>query len=270
MNAVDKAREAKDKGAHLLEKGKTEAALKEFQRAVELVPDDVAARKKVAELLSKLGKKDQAVVQYQHLAGRYAADGQLAQAIAVSKLILQLDPKHTQTQETLALPPSRGRALSLGLLNPSIPLKKLGFRLPASLKEMRIDLYLSSTGTTTVRIAFEDESEEAAADHALTVSRQLEDFLWRVTQLNELTRVLAPRVGRGGAGLPFDMPPLAIVADKARILGGMDLPETATRHLLSKIVLLSCPPPSAKRIETEAVASAPVPVVSAPAPVTSR
>ncbi len=102
MNAIDKAREAKDNGAHLLEKGKPEAALKEFQKAVELFPDDIAARKKCAEILARLGKKDQAVVQYQHLAGRYAADGQLAQAIAVSKLILQLDPKHTQTQETLA------------------------------------------------------------------------------------------------------------------------------------------------------------------------
>ncbi|MBI5546249.1 MAG: cyclic nucleotide-binding domain-containing protein [Deltaproteobacteria bacterium] len=128
MNNIDKARELKDKGAHLLEKGKTDAALKEFQKAVELTPDDIAARKKVAELLVKLGRKDAAVAEYQHLAGRYATDGQLAQAIAVSKLILQLDPSHTQTQETLArlysrktggsswlekIPPSMAGALNL-------------------------------------------------------------------------------------------------------------------------------------------------------------
>lgn len=102
MNAIERAREAKDDGAHLLERGKPEAALKEFLKAVELCPDDVAARKKAADILVKLGRKAQAVGHYQHLAGRYAADGQLAQAIAVSKMILQLDPRHTETQETLA------------------------------------------------------------------------------------------------------------------------------------------------------------------------
>jgi len=47
MNAVDKAREAKDKGAHLLEKGKTEAALKEFQRAVELVGQRISPQARI-------------------------------------------------------------------------------------------------------------------------------------------------------------------------------------------------------------------------------
>ena len=102
MGELDKARASKDKGADLLARGKAEAALKEFQKAVALSPDDVAARKKVADILAKLGRVQPAIAEYQQLAGRYAADGQLAQAIAVGKLILQLDPAHTQTQETLA------------------------------------------------------------------------------------------------------------------------------------------------------------------------
>ena len=102
MTAADQARACKDKGAQLLAKGKNEAALKEFEQAVALAPDDIAARKKVAEVLVKLGRKEAAVRAYQQLAGRYATDGQLAQAIAASKLILQLDPSHTETQETLA------------------------------------------------------------------------------------------------------------------------------------------------------------------------
>jgi CRP-like cAMP-binding protein len=129
MSDLDKAREHKDKGATLFLKGKIEPALKEFQAALALAPDDVAARKKVAESLVKLGRKEPAIAEYQQLAGRYAADGQLAQAIAVGKLILQLDPKHTQTQETLArlyarktegsgrwlekIPPSMAGALNL-------------------------------------------------------------------------------------------------------------------------------------------------------------
>jgi CRP-like cAMP-binding protein len=102
MGEFDKARASKDKGAELLARGKAEAALKEFQNAVSLSPDDVAARKKVADILAKLGRVQPAIAEYQQLAGRYAADGQLAQAIAVGKLILQLDPAHTETQETLA------------------------------------------------------------------------------------------------------------------------------------------------------------------------
>ncbi|HEY3446876.1 MAG TPA: cyclic nucleotide-binding domain-containing protein [Myxococcales bacterium] len=100
--AIERSREAKEKGAQLFAKGKLDASLKEFRKAVEIFPDDVAARKKVAEVLSKLGQKSEAIAEYQHLAGFYAADGQLAQAIAISKLILQLDPKHTQTQDTIA------------------------------------------------------------------------------------------------------------------------------------------------------------------------
>ncbi|MGC4122617.1 MAG: cyclic nucleotide-binding domain-containing protein [Myxococcales bacterium] len=100
--AIEKSREAKEKGSQLLAKGKLDAALKEFQRAVEVFPEDLAAQKKVAEVLARLGKKRESIAGYQRLAGFYAADGQLAQAIAISKLILQLDPAHTQTQDTIA------------------------------------------------------------------------------------------------------------------------------------------------------------------------
>ncbi|HEY3446877.1 MAG TPA: cyclic nucleotide-binding domain-containing protein [Myxococcales bacterium] len=96
------ARQAKDRGATLLAEGKPEEALLELQKAVALVPDDIPARRAVARLLAQLGRKGEAIAAYQHLAGFYAADGQLASAIAISKLILQLDPKHTQTQETIS------------------------------------------------------------------------------------------------------------------------------------------------------------------------
>jgi hypothetical protein len=170
-----------------------------------------------------------------------------------------------QHQRTLALPPSRGRALSFGLLEPSIPLKKLGFRLPPSLREMRLDLYLSSTGVTTVRLVFEDASEDEAQKHVRTVSTQLEDFLWRVNQLNAWSRALGPAGPRSDA-LPFEMPPLVVVAEGARILGAMEVPEVASRALLSKMVLLTCPP-KVKAPETETEPSTKhveAPVVSEP------
>ncbi|HEY3446391.1 MAG TPA: cyclic nucleotide-binding domain-containing protein [Myxococcales bacterium] len=99
---LEECRKAKDQGSALLAKGKVEAALKEFQRALQAAPEDAAARKKVAEVLARLGRKPEAVAQYQHLAGKYAADGLLVQAIAIYKAILQLDPAHRAVQETLA------------------------------------------------------------------------------------------------------------------------------------------------------------------------
>ena len=98
----DKARACKERGSVLLGKGRLEAALKEFRGALAEVPDDVAARKKAGDVLARLGQKPGAIAEYQWLAGKYAATGQLVQAIAVGKLILQLDPAHRETQDTLA------------------------------------------------------------------------------------------------------------------------------------------------------------------------
>ncbi|MGC4122618.1 MAG: cyclic nucleotide-binding domain-containing protein [Myxococcales bacterium] len=102
MTANAEARQAKDRGATLIADGDLEGALKELQRAVALVPDDIPARRAVAKLLAQLGKKSEAIAAYQHLAGFYAAGGQLAQAIAFCKFILQIDPAHTETQEAIS------------------------------------------------------------------------------------------------------------------------------------------------------------------------
>src|SRR5438067_7801098 len=96
------SREHKDRGASLLAKGKLPAALEEFRAAVAADPRDLTARRKVAETLAKMERITDAIAAYQALAGRHAADGQLLQAIAIGKVILQLDPRHTETQRTLA------------------------------------------------------------------------------------------------------------------------------------------------------------------------
>src|SRR5689334_883288 len=96
------AREFKDRGAQLLIKGKAAAALDEFRNAIAADPEDTAARRKVAEVLARLGKKEEAILQYQALAGRLAVKGRLLDAAAVAKVILALDPNHTETQQSLA------------------------------------------------------------------------------------------------------------------------------------------------------------------------
>ena len=100
--ADDKAREHKDRGTQLLSKGKLADALAEFQKAVAAAPRDAVARRKVAELLGRLGRNADAVKEYQLLVGRFAAEGRLLEAIALSKVILQLDPAHVETQTALS------------------------------------------------------------------------------------------------------------------------------------------------------------------------
>ncbi|MGZ6143597.1 MAG: cyclic nucleotide-binding domain-containing protein, partial [Myxococcales bacterium] len=96
------AREHKDRGASLLLKGKLPAALEEFKKAVALDPQDLVARRKVAEVFARMGRIEDAIAAYQGLAGRYAVSGRILEAIAVGKVILQLDPRHEQTQQALA------------------------------------------------------------------------------------------------------------------------------------------------------------------------
>src|SRR4051812_33185474 len=96
------AREYKDRGTELLIKGKPAAALEEFRKAVVADPEDTAARRKVAEVLARLGNKQEAILQYQALAGRLAVKGRVLDAAAISRVILSLDPSHTETQQALA------------------------------------------------------------------------------------------------------------------------------------------------------------------------
>jgi cAMP-dependent protein kinase regulator len=96
------ARLHKEQGAQQLAKGKVELALAEYQQAQAAAPGDVMARRKVAELLARLGRKVEAISAYQLLAGRFAAEGRLLEAIAICKVLLQLDPAHVETQTSLS------------------------------------------------------------------------------------------------------------------------------------------------------------------------
>src|SRR5690348_16541811 len=94
--------ELKDRGTALLARGKLPAALEEFKKAVAFDPQDLTARRKVAETFARMGRIEDAIAAYQGLAGRYAVSGRILEAIAVGKVILQLDPHHQQTQRALA------------------------------------------------------------------------------------------------------------------------------------------------------------------------
>ncbi|ADO74969.1 cyclic nucleotide-binding domain-containing protein [Stigmatella aurantiaca] len=95
-------RETKDRGMALLAQGYWEAALQLFQEVVRAAPHEPSHHQKVAELLQRLGRTQEAIVEYSQAAESWAKEGRLLRAIALCKLILQLDETHTATQSLLA------------------------------------------------------------------------------------------------------------------------------------------------------------------------
>jgi len=92
----------KELAVKALARGALDEAAQEFSSAIYLDPRDVMLRQRLADLLARIGRKAEAVVQFQQVAGHYAAKGELLRAIAISRTILDLDPSHKQTQDTLA------------------------------------------------------------------------------------------------------------------------------------------------------------------------
>ena len=95
-------RKLKDKAAGHLAKGRFARAAEALAQLVKAEPRDIALRQKLADALRKAGDVRQALLVYRDVADRYARDGQLIKAVAICKLILELDPGHAETQERLA------------------------------------------------------------------------------------------------------------------------------------------------------------------------
>jgi CRP-like cAMP-binding protein len=91
----------KDRASELLAAGQLEAALLEYQKVIDDVPEDLSSRRKVAELLQRLGRRKDALSTYEVLAEAWARRGWLLRAVALCKIILQIEPQHERTQRLL-------------------------------------------------------------------------------------------------------------------------------------------------------------------------
>lgn len=91
----------REEAGRILLEGDHAQALQMFVQLHEESPDDVRIHTKVAELREKTGDTDGAVNDYCKVAEAYADQGFVVQAIAVSKIILRLDPENTAVQEKL-------------------------------------------------------------------------------------------------------------------------------------------------------------------------
>ena len=80
----------------------TAATLNRLFATVEKHPQDLKARRTLADALRSHHRNAAAVEQYKALVGAYAAQGLLFRAIAICKTILEIEPAHEETQHTLA------------------------------------------------------------------------------------------------------------------------------------------------------------------------
>ncbi len=95
-------RQLKDRAAELALKGKLERAAETYREILDADRRDVVSRQKLAEVLRKAGDENGAIAEYRQVADAYARDGLLIKAIAIHKVILEIDPGHDDTQKMLA------------------------------------------------------------------------------------------------------------------------------------------------------------------------
>ena len=83
-------------------KGQLDKAIKDYQQVVVLDPKEIRHRQRLAELLVRDNRKEEAIVQYEDIGKHYAENSYLLKAIAVYKQIQRLVPQDTAISLTLA------------------------------------------------------------------------------------------------------------------------------------------------------------------------
>src|SRR5664279_1133466 len=119
------ARQLRQEAADATAAGKHKRALGAYLEWETLEPRDAQWPKRAGEIYRKLNRNNDAADAFTRAADRYAQGGFLVQAIAVCKLILQIDPRHDQAlQRISAMNEQIGagptRALAMADNNPNL------------------------------------------------------------------------------------------------------------------------------------------------------
>jgi CRP-like cAMP-binding protein len=186
----------REEAATAVARGKLDIALALYGELEELEPVAAAWPKRVGETYRRLGDAANAVIAFERAVDKYVHDGLLVQAIAVCKLILQLDPAHASTAERLAElarpTPTEARAIRAQTVSPAADMAR---RVAASGEDRSVP-----------RIAAAPRRAEAPANRA-------ELLVPRTVSKNVIARPVALPPGAG-----LDAIPLALVmADSLRI-----------------------------------------------------
>ena len=131
------------KARQALSRGEWKKALEYLRRHCLKEPQDLRSRLKVAELLERLGQKEEALRMFRKVAEGYASDGFILQAISVNKVVLRMNPSAKDVSERLAhLYSEKIREAKSARPFPLIPLF-------SDLKEQELQLFLSHVQSKT-------------------------------------------------------------------------------------------------------------------------
>ena len=83
-------------------KGQLDRAINDYRQIIELDPSDLRHRQRIAELLTKAKRNDEAVKEYTSIAKHYIDSDHFVKAIAIYKQIQKLDPVNPDISLTLA------------------------------------------------------------------------------------------------------------------------------------------------------------------------
>jgi cAMP-dependent protein kinase regulator len=92
----------KEEALRSYSRGEWRKAIEYFRKHCIRNPGDLRTRLKMAILLERLNRKNEAVQAYKKLAEAYARDGFLLQAISINKMILRIDPSSKDVNARLA------------------------------------------------------------------------------------------------------------------------------------------------------------------------
>ena len=116
---AEEIRRLHTKAKEALLAGKLKEARKALEELHALTPEDLRIWTRLAEVKAKMGDAKGAVRDYVAVAHRYAEQGLVAQAIAINKVILRLDPENDEVKKRLAeLARERGDDWALASLSP--------------------------------------------------------------------------------------------------------------------------------------------------------
>jgi tetratricopeptide (TPR) repeat protein len=86
----------------LVAKGKIDAAIKEYERLLDVNPNDVNTLNRIGDLWVRINRNDEAVKVFTKIADHYSKDGFFLKAIAIYKKINKLDPSKLEVYAKLA------------------------------------------------------------------------------------------------------------------------------------------------------------------------
>jgi tetratricopeptide (TPR) repeat protein len=86
----------------LVQKGKYEQAIREYEKVLKKFPEDTTIINRVGDLYGRVGQLQKAIELYENIADHFTRDGFTTKAIAILKKIQRLDPQRLDVFERLA------------------------------------------------------------------------------------------------------------------------------------------------------------------------